>query len=264
MKKQFCSLLVFFVLSVSVAVSVVAEEWNLLDGKLWSNDPQAATLSKDPVEKRVDRETVKIVHTGSKDWAYSDGKRIDVKPGEMFEISAWVKSKGKGSATICATTRDAKNEVLQWSYASKEVREDTPWTQLKTRFMVPEGIASIEPRFIGYAPSTVWLDDFTTVRAGFRNIASTKDARPVQRENKFLKLDVLLAEGIFSVTDKRTNRTWSQQPAAKNFVVIPGPVDTTKTSFQLLNTETLVEYGVELTLDAEKPDCSSNSTEAAR
>ncbi len=237
-----------------LSASTFAEEWKMENGRLWSRDAQAITSSKDAAEKRDGRESLKIVHMGELDWALSEGKRIPVKPGDVFEISAWIKFGGKGSAALAAVTRRQGEDVVQWSYADKEVRGTMPWTLVKTVFIVPEGIETIEPRLMGDGPATLWVDDFTVARTGFRDIASPKDAKPIREENKFLKLDVQTAEGTFSVTDKRTGRVWSQQPTTKNFVVVPGPVDGKKTSFQLLNTETLVEYGVELSLDADKPE----------
>ena len=63
--------------AIFLCVSTFAEEWKMSDGHIWSRDPHAATLSKDG-------DTYKVVHTGKDDWALSEGKRIPVKPGEIF------------------------------------------------------------------------------------------------------------------------------------------------------------------------------------
>ena len=48
-----------------------------------------------------------------------------------------------GQNSLSAIVRDAKGEVLAWTYGSREARPGLP---VVTEFMVPPGAASLEPR----------------------------------------------------------------------------------------------------------------------
>ncbi len=227
------------------------------DGKVWSRADKAITLSRDAETKHEGRETVKLVHTGPDDWAYTDYKRIEVKPGDIIELSAWIKHEGPTNSSntgISVTSKTKSNDVVAWTYGNKELRGSVPWTLLKTKFMIPEGVVVIEPRLTGHGPSTTWLDGFTTAKVGFRDVSAAKNAAPVSVENKFLELTVKPSEGTFSVTDKRTGRIWTQVLESQKFVPVLSSNAATKTSFALIDMETLLEYDVALTLEKDKPE----------
>ena len=40
------------------------------------------------------------------------------------------------------------------------------WQPVRTRFIVPPGVAQIQPRLIGNGPLIVWLDDFSLQKTG--------------------------------------------------------------------------------------------------
>ncbi|MDR2754477.1 MAG: hypothetical protein LBC20_02110, partial [Planctomycetaceae bacterium] len=255
MKKNF---ILFMIMLFSVSLSAAAQDWTLKQGNVWSRQAGAVKQSTDKPDDRNNKETIRIEHTGNEDWALSDGHRIPVTPGDVFELAADLKSEGTGVASISVTIRKKDGEVVQWTYGTKEIHGKNQWTPLRTKFMVPPDVETIEPRITGYAPLTVWVDGFSATKIESRNI-SVKDAKPVKLDNRFLNVEVDPSTGTFSVTDKRTNRIWSPTSVeAKNFVVIPkqdsSEVNSQDTNFTLLNTETLTEYRVSVTLESGIPE----------
>ena len=84
-----------------LCVPIFAEKWEMSEGRVWSRDPNAATLSKDG-------DTYKIVHTGRDSWALSEGKRISVKSGEIFELTldaAVIKGTGRAEISVVYCSR---------------------------------------------------------------------------------------------------------------------------------------------------------------
>ncbi|MDR2117489.1 MAG: glycoside hydrolase [Planctomycetaceae bacterium] len=251
----------FVIILFCVSLPVAAQDWTLKHGNAWSRQTGTIKQFADKPNDRNGKETIRIEHTGNEDWSLSEGNKIPVKPGDVFELAANLKTKGTGSASISVITRNKNNDVVLWTYGGKEIRGDVSWTPLRTKFMVPPNIETIEPRIIGYGSATVWIDGFSATKIESRDIL-IKDAKPVKYENRFLSVEIDPSNGTFSVTDKRTNRTWLPSfVAAKNFVVLPKRNSVApdlqnlqNTMFTLLNTETLTEYNVSVTLEPDLPE----------
>ena len=48
--------------------------------------------------------------------------RLPVKPGQIYELSGWVRLQGRGDTTLCVTLRDADDQVTDWSSPGKTTR----------------------------------------------------------------------------------------------------------------------------------------------
>ncbi|MDR0337360.1 MAG: DUF5696 domain-containing protein [Planctomycetaceae bacterium] len=256
-KRIFLSVIVLFCISLMLP-SVVAQDWILKQGNVWSRQAGAIKQSTDKPDDHNGKETTRIEHTGNEDWAFSEGNRIAVKSGDVFEFVADLKSEGKGTVSISVILRKKNNDVVQWTYGTKQISGDNSWTTLRTKFMIPPDIETIEPRIVGNGHLTVWVGNFYATKIESRNIL-VKDSKPVKLDNRFLNVEVNPSTGNFSVTDKRTNRVWQQSlVAAKDFVVLPqhhsAVPDLQSTKFTLLNTESLTEYDVFITLEPDVPE----------
>ncbi|MDR3108982.1 MAG: glycoside hydrolase [Planctomycetaceae bacterium] len=241
---------IIFALILSVVTPVVAYDWVLTDGKVWSRQNGAITLSND-------QKLFNVVHTGKDDWALSEGNRITVKAGDVFQLEAKMKVEGDGDAAISVVTRKKNGDVVAWTYGTKSIRENGEWVSLHSKFMIPPDVATIEPRVVGNGNATVFVETFSLTKTKTRDIA-IKDEKTVTLDNKFLNVTFNTSSGTFSVTDKRTKRIWLPSPfAARNFVVVPKQAANEAVNsfrFGLVNTESLLEYNVTVTLESESPE----------
>ncbi|MHC4253652.1 MAG: glycoside hydrolase, partial [Planctomycetota bacterium] len=187
---------------------------------LWTREAGKGTASHDTDVARSGEGSVRIEHTGSRDWSLSWKKRSASRRGDMFEIAAWVKVEGEGGATLCATLRDAGGEVMDWVFAGRSLRGTGDWKRLRSRFAAPAGAVDIEARLIGEGPATVWMDDFSFRKTG--NVADMQGAdmpEEITLGNKLISVTVEPREGALAVRDLRTGKTWRQLPFAGGLVV---------------------------------------------
>ncbi|MDR0869253.1 MAG: hypothetical protein LBN39_00525, partial [Planctomycetaceae bacterium] len=240
----------FFFFLCSSVLTVCAEDWTLTSGNIWARQNGAAKMTS---EKQNGADVIRLVHTGKDDWALSEGKRFAVVPGDVYELQAKMRFDGKNHAGISVVSRDAQGETIEWIYASKELTGKTEWTTLISRFIVPPGVATIEPRITGYAPATVEIDGFSMKKTETYPLLPP-DTKPLMLENHFLKVETNPA-GTFSITDKRTKRTWKPAERMKNFIVINEIAGSSASlHFPLVNCENMQKFNVHLTLEKEAPE----------
>jgi hypothetical protein len=91
MKKYF---ILFVMILFNVSLSVEAQDWTLKQGNVWSRQAGAIKRSIEKPDDSNGKETIRIEHTGNEDWAFSECNKIPVKPGEVFEFVADLKSEG--------------------------------------------------------------------------------------------------------------------------------------------------------------------------
>ena len=83
-------------------------------GGLWTREPGAGEVVLDSSIRHGGDRSARVEHTGQRDWSFDPDVRVSVQPGDIFELSAWVKIEGKGRATICVVTYDAKGAVVNY------------------------------------------------------------------------------------------------------------------------------------------------------
>jgi len=224
-------------------------------GGLWTRQPKAGTAVLDKAVRHSGVQSVRIEHKGEKDWSLSRGEKIDVTPGDLFTLQAWVKVDGDGRTTSCVTTYDAKNKPVRWVYGGRSARGTCDWRLLKSRFVIPKGVATIDPRMIGQGPATVWVDDFSLTKEG-----NVKDMRPknlpeaVPIGNKSLKVALRTEDGTIAVTDRRTGRTWRQRAVAEGGILMKADESFGKIHFTWLYPPADMEVKGTLALDGDKPE----------
>lgn len=200
------------------------------------------------------RQAVRIVHTGAEDWSLAQARRVPVKPGDIYEMSGWVRLEGEGNATLCVVLYGAENKVLDWSYGGRTASVSDGWRELRTRFVIPPEVVEIWPRLIGNGPATVALDEVALVRGASLAELRGKDLPPnVTATSQRVELTFRTSDGTFTLTDRATGRRWTQHPQLSLVVLGAREVDG-GLDVRLLEPASMAEIGVALRLDAERPE----------
>ena len=187
---------------------------------LWTREPSVGELNCDRKITHGGEHSVRIEHRGLKDWSLNHSRTFNVRAGDIYELTGWINTTRKGSATICVITYDKDKKVLDWSYGGRRAKEAGNWHRLQARFVIPEGVQTILPRLIGDEHATVWFDDVSLIKKGNVNQMRSRTLPPsVSVENKLLSLLVDTNNAALSVTDKRTGHIWKQQPLTAGVVL---------------------------------------------
>ena len=185
-----------------LAASAAATETWTMSGRPggWARDKAALRLEILPDGG------YEVRHTGPADWSVNCFPCIAVKHGDVFELTcetaALADVPDSCSVRMSAVLRDEKGNAIAWSYGAAHAKPGSP---IRTAFMVPRAVATIQPRVIG---------------AGVTGVR-VRNARVVRKENALPKALPALATVFkneqlrgsvrgtgFSVTDKRTGRRW--------------------------------------------------------
>jgi hypothetical protein len=219
----------------------------------WSRDA-AGTAVVDQDMNHGGHQAVRIEHTGKNDWSLSQQRWIDAKPGQIFELGGWVRVEGEGSATLCVTLRNEKQEVTDWSFAERTARATGAWRELRSRFVVPPGTAAMQVRLIGVGPSKVWFDDAWLVASGtLEALRSGKLPKSLSLDNKALELTFHPAEGTFAALDRRSGAVWRQRPGSA-LVVIEAKKTATGLDLGLLDPASMLQIRGTVRLEADRPE----------
>lgn len=222
---------------------------------LWSRDPGAGKAVLDAAVRRSGTQAVRIEHAGSRDWSLAHSLQLSVRPGEIYELAAWVRLQGEGHATLSVVTRDAAGKVLDWSHGGRDVRAAKDWVLLRSRFVVPPGTATIWPRLIGYGPSTVWMDDASLERRGTLDDLRAKGLpAEVCAESSVLRVSLRTSDGSISVQDRRTGREWFQRADGSPFVVLEAGSSAAGLELRLLDPASMREFSASIRLEPDRPE----------
>ncbi|NQT11298.1 MAG: carbohydrate binding domain-containing protein, partial [Planctomycetes bacterium] len=219
----------------------------------WSRTPSVrAVLDTDA--PHGGRQSIRIEHTGSRDWSFQQVGRLDVAPGEIYEMTGWVRVEGEGDATLCVTLYDTEKEVMSWSFGGRRTARGEAWRQLRSRFVVPPRGAAITARLIGNGPSTVWFDDAILLRVGALSTTRSDDLpQTLTAENPHLKVTLHTADGRLEVVDRRADRKWTQRPGGGPFVLDAKPAEH-GFDLRLLEPAGALEIEATIRLDPQRPE----------
>lgn len=104
---------------------------------------------------------LKVEYQGDRDWSIGQERQIPVKPGDIYSFSAWIKTenfRGAGQGQISLVTRDAQGQVLDWMAGMRNTTSIHDWQELKGKYLVQEGVATIQFRITGEAPGVTYWD----------------------------------------------------------------------------------------------------------
>ena len=183
-----------------LALSATAETWTLENPRAWAREKDAVKVAQLPDG------VLEVRHTGAADWCVNGFPLIEVKRGDTFELSCETEAladvQDSNPVKLSAVLRDEAGKEISWSFGTAEAKPGSP---VKTAFMVPRGVATIQPRLLGNG----------TFGARVRNVRATRTGnempRPVTALATTFENEQLLGNvggAGFEVTDKRTGRTW--------------------------------------------------------
>lgn len=219
----------------------------------WSRTGNAKA-ELDTQEKHGGNQAVRVEHSGGQDWSLAQAKRLSVKPGEIYELSGWMRIEGQGDASLGIAIFDAKGEALHWIFGGQSLRATNRWREVRSRFIVPTGATAIWPRLTGNGPATVWLDDVSLQAAGSLDQLRVHGL-PASLKATSSTLDVTLhtADATFTVVDRRSGRTWEQRPLGDVLLLDAKPIDGGFTVKVLCPVE-MTEIVGAVRLDAAQPE----------
>ncbi len=217
---------------------------------LWTRQAKTGTATVDETVRHGDVPSVRVEHTGPKDWSLVRRQEIAVEPGDILEISAWMKVQGQGAAHIGAATYDSKGKVHEWMLGQRSQRGTHDWRHLQSRMVVPAGISKIQPRVTGDGPAIVWIEGFscrkTTTLAALRN----KDLpETITIRNPALAVTFNTRDATVAVTDLRCKQTWTQKAISHDVVVRDAKADKTGMRMTLYHVPSGLDIQVNLRFD---------------
>ena len=162
---------------------------------------------------------VELRHNDAQDWSLNCFPRMDVRPGDhfVFEFDSAKTGGPDGTIRPCVVTRRADGEVANWAYASVPVK---PGEHGRTEFVVPYGVASVEPRFIGEGPVAAKLSHIVVRRLG--NVIGKNagcDSPFLTFRSGALEVSVSPRDASLAVKDLRTGRVWTPAASDGGFIV---------------------------------------------
>jgi len=221
--------------------------------RFWSRTP-SGSAALDAERSHGGRRSLRIEHTGTKDWSFSQTRPLDVTPGQIYELSGWVRLEGEGSTTLCVILYDGQGEAIDWSFGGRTARAADRWQALRSRFVVPAGAAAMLPRLIGSGSATVWLDDAVLNLVGsLDELRAENLPRELTLSNSALEVTLHTAEATFSVTDRRTGQAWKQRPGS-NLVVLDAGTGDRGFKLRLLDAASMLELDAAISLEDQRPE----------
>ncbi|MGA4578486.1 glycoside hydrolase [Limisphaera sp. VF-2] len=218
--------LIWFAAGIAVCQALTLTNGGFEEGlvgwrDLWTRDRGAGRVILLTNAAHSGNAHARIEHDGPRDWSFEPVLRIPSKTGEVYEMTAWVRKTGDGSASLCASTWTAAGSVAEWSYGSVEIETDDGWQMVRTRWIVPEDVAALQPRFIGHGPVRLDVDDVTLTRLDDVNFQPDPSLpRELSLENPRLRLAFDTIHATFHVEDRRTGRQWRQIPLHRELRVL--------------------------------------------
>jgi hypothetical protein len=223
---------------------------------LWTREAEAGTLVLDGSTVHAGKFSARIDHRGEKDWSLEPNRRLPVQPGDVFELEAWLKVAGHGgSVTLCVSTHDAQGKALNWSYGEQSLTDTADWQRVRTRFIVPPGVAEIQPRLIGSGPLVVWLDDFALEKAGQVPVLPPANLpATLGITNTSLEVSLNTSNATLTMHDRRTGERFEQQPVSNDLMLTAATAQRDQIQFKLIHAESGQEITGTIHLESDSPE----------
>jgi len=188
---------------------------------LWTREAKVGSAVLDGTDPHSGRSSLRVEHRGPKDWSFGQVSKLETEPGDLYEISGWVRSEGvRGQVTLSVIPYDAKGKVIAWFWGALATAGTHDWKHFERRFVVPEGCRALTFRLAGAGPGSAWFDDLALRRLGsIETLRKGFDRSTVKTlGNDLLSLTVTPATGAFSLADRRTGRTYRPVDGGTGFV----------------------------------------------
>ncbi len=222
---------------------------------LFTREPQTGLVEIDREQVHAGMNAAKITHHGVADWSFEINARLPVAPGDLIELTAWTKIGGDGNVILAVSTWGTDNKVVSWSYGSRPSRATPAWQELQTRFVVPPGVAFVQPRFLGGGKLVAWIDDVAVVKkANVFALRPKNFPAELRLANAALELTLHTAAGTLDVLDRRAARRWTQRSLNHDTILKTATVSGDHLDLALFHAASGLDVTARLQLDADKPE----------
>jgi hypothetical protein len=244
--------------AVSAAENLVRNggfESDLASWRIWARDPNALISSVDEQNVHAGRKALRLEHKGDQDWSLEPDLRLATNPGDLVKLECWVRARGPGSVTLCASTWDRQGKIVNWSAGECTTAEVPEWHHLVTRVVAAGNVEQIQPRLIGYGAVEVWVDDYAVARGA--NVASVRPTNlqpALVLSNSTLAVAFDTTNATLSVRDLRVDRRWIQKPFSDDYVVKDVGIVSGRIVCSLLHATSGLDLSATMELDGNKPE----------
>ena len=223
---------------------------------LWTRDAKVGSLILDSSTSHSGKYSARINHRGENDWSLEPALRVPVQAGDVFELEAWLKLESRGaSVTLCVSTHDAHGKVLDWSYGGRSLLDTADWQRVRTRFIVPPGVAEIQPRLIGYGPLVVWLDDFSLEKTGHTSVTPPANLpSTLGITNSVLQVSLSTSNATLTVLDRRTGQRFEQNPLSNDVILTGATAQRDRFQLKLMHASSGQEIAGTIRLERDSPE----------
>lgn len=222
---------------------------------LFTREPQTGQVEIDREQVHAGMNAAKITHNGVADWSFEISARLPVAPGDLIELTAWTKIEGAGNVILAASTWAADNKVVSWSYGSRTSRATPAWQELQTRFVVPPGVAFVQPRFLGGGKLVAWIDDVAVAKkANVFALRPKNFPAELRLANAALEVTLRTADGTLEVLDRRAGRRWTQRSLNHDTILKTAAVSGDHLELALFHAASGLDVTARLQLDADRPE----------
>lgn len=129
----------------------------------WQFTSREASGSAEPAsDAQSGRRAARIRNEGEGNWTLSNLGRLDVKPGQVFTVTAWFKGEGMLEMVVSGF---AGGQPLARSLGGDLLRASSKWEQLAAEVRVPEGCDQLNVRLAGRGKTDLLVDS-VAIRAG--------------------------------------------------------------------------------------------------
>ncbi len=227
------------------------DKWNTP----WARDSSTVKAILDTAGRQDGAQSLRIEHSGQRDWSLGHSLELNVQPGEIFELAAWIRVMGTGNATLGVVTRDATGKTMNWVHGARTAHDTKGWVLLRSIFIVPPGTSTVWPRLIGNGPATVWCDEFTFARQGtLESLRMQGLPDSITIRNKIIEVTFRTATATFEVKDFRVSRDWKSRMDESPLIVSEAKCDGVTMDLKLIDASSMSEVLARICLDGEAPE----------
>ncbi|MEK7474080.1 MAG: glycoside hydrolase [Candidatus Coatesbacteria bacterium] len=218
---------------------------------VWSRSIGAAKAEVVRKDAHDGRRALRVVHTGPDDWSVGQAARLPVTPGEIIEITGWIRMRGPGRVQLGVVLRDAGDETLDWVYGAAEVVPAADWQRLRSRCLIPPGGAGVQFRLTGDGPVDLLADGLSLVRS---NRPPTVPQSSIELKAATLAVRIDGATGALTVTAGGT--VWTQSAGDPAPLAVTGTerVSDTLARLTVLDPVSDLALTAEISLDPAEPE----------
>ena len=200
------------------------------------------------------QQAVHIAYPGQQDWSFPQAAPLDVQPGDIFELTGWIRITGSGRVALSVILYDADRQAISWSFGGTTVSKVETWRQVRSRFVIPRAGVHIAPRLMGNGPAEVWLDDVALVKTGTLDQLKANDLpETVTAASQYLRVSVNCQDATIAATDLRTGRTYRQHPGS-TIAVLSARSSGRTISLRLLKPDDVLTVDATIQLEENVPE----------